>query len=149
MKLLSKGDLRAAFLASFISGPVFWLGHCIFYPSDIINDPWWVIPIGAVFWQAFTYPISLVGLFLAGLPCHALLRLIGAHSYIVIGLLGAPLVVLLTGFGMSEGEYDQITILFISCGAAVSALYAALSKKFNKAINFAPSAPDALTRAGY
>jgi hypothetical protein len=149
MKLLSKGDLRAAFLASFISGPIFWLGHYIFEPSAMINDPWWVVLIGLVFWQAFTYPVSLFGLFVAGMPCHVLLRLIGVHSYIVIGLLGAPLVVLLNEFGMSEGVYDQITIQFISCGAAVSALYAALSKKFNKSINFAPSAPDALTRAGY
>ena len=142
MNLLTKGDLRAALLASFISGPVFWLGHYIFDPSAFFNEQWWVILIGPFYWQVFTYPVSFVGLVVAGMPCHALLRLVRIHSYIAIGLLGAPLVVALNEFGMSEGVYDQITIQFISCGAAVSALYAVLSQKFNKSINYAPSAPD-------
>jgi len=142
MKLLTKGDLRAALLASFISGPVFWLGQYYFEPSALINEQWWVILIGPFFYQVFTYPVSFVGLVLGGMPCHALLRLFRIHSYIAIGLLGAPLVIALNEFGMSEGVYDQITIQFISCGAAVSALYATLSKKFKKSINYAPSAPD-------
>ena len=132
MKLLTKSDLRAALLASFISGPVFWFGHYIFEPNALLNEQWWVILIGPIYWQAFTYPVSFIGLVVAGMPCHALLRLIRIHSYIAIGLLGAPLVILINEFGMSEGIYDQITIQFISCGAAVSALYAVLSKKFNK-----------------
>lgn len=142
MNLLTNDDLRAALLASFISGPVFWLGHYIFEPNSFFNEQWWVILIGPFYWQVFTYPVSFVGLVVAGMPCHALLRLVRIRSYIAIGLLGAPLVVALNEFGMSEGVYDQITIQFISCGAAVSALYAFLSQKFNKSINYAPSAPD-------
>ena len=132
MKLLTKEDLRAALFASLISAPVFWFGGYFFNGIPILGEDWWLVFVGPIFWEVFTYPIALAGLLFLGMPCHALLRYFSINSYLLLGLLGAPLMVGFHEIVFINGEYDQITILFISCGAGVSAMYAALSKKFNK-----------------
>ncbi|NVK30326.1 MAG: hypothetical protein HWE20_04950 [Gammaproteobacteria bacterium] len=132
MNILTREDLRAAAFASFVAGPAFWFSRYMFEPKAIFNEEWWAAFVGPVFWQAFTYPVSIAGIVLLGMPCHAFLRYVGINSYVFIGLLGAPLVVCVNEFLFSDGAYDQITLQFIFCGASVSAFYAALSKKFNK-----------------
>lgn len=123
---------KAALFSSLISGPVFWFGHYIFYPESLGSSPWWALFLGPLYWQIFTYPVSLIGLILLGIPLHLGLLYINVKSPVVIGALGGPIVFLIAVVGMESPDFDYMEFLFIACGASVSTLYAFLYQKFNR-----------------
>jgi hypothetical protein len=126
--------MLASFIAALVSGPVFaWLGNIIFPPPQVMVDPLWVIIfVLPAYIQIITYPVSIVGMLVIGIPYHALVRKMFGDQYLLIGLSGGPLV-LLSAAGLStSGSIDQFSWLYVACGAAVSATYALLSKQFNK-----------------
>ena len=138
MSAVTKQDIFAGLLASLTSGPVFsWLVNIFDPPPPAMADSLpAIIFVHPFLMQVITYPVTLLGVFVIGIPLHGFVRKVFGDHYMLIGLSGGPIVfgIVVSLCRCHVAEIHTSFWIIIACSASVSGVYAVLSRKFNQSL---------------